>query len=163
MIGFCAGRHRIYADLSAHRALLRRILCICLAVGLPVSALYTWNCMTDGGTVLRDCLYLLSVYPMGFAYAAGFCLLFDRRPEARVWKLLASTGRMACTNYLGQSVFGVLLFIRQRYRPRLRAEKHTSNHKSRYDSCNRFTSHLSVLLPSAVFLHKAVFLLKQKE
>ena len=66
--------------------------------------------MTDGGTVLRDCLYLLSVYPMGFAYAAGFCLLFDRRPEARVWKLLASTGRMACTNYLGQSVFGVLLF-----------------------------------------------------
>ncbi len=110
MIGFCVGRHRIYADLSAHRALLRRVLCICLALGLPVSALYAWNCMTDGGTVLRDCLYLLSVYPMGFAYAAGFCLRFDRRPEARVWRLLASTGRMACTNYLGQSVFGVLLF-----------------------------------------------------
>ena len=87
-----------------------RTLCIGLACGLPVSALYTWNCMTDGGAVLRDCFYFLSVYPMGFAYAAGFCLLFDRRPEARVWKLLASTGRMACTNYLGQSVFGVLLF-----------------------------------------------------
>ena len=110
IIGFCVGRHRIYADLSAHRTLLRRILCICLAVGLPVSALYTWNCMSGGGTVLRDCLYLLSVYPMGFAYAAGFCLLFERRPEARSWKYLAASGRMACTNYLGQSVFGVLLF-----------------------------------------------------
>lgn len=110
ILGFCVGRHRIYADLSAHRTLLRRILCICLAVGLPVSALYTWNCMSGGGTVLRDCLYLLSVYPMGFAYAAGFCLLFERRPEARSWKYLAASGRMACTNYLGQSVFGVLLF-----------------------------------------------------
>ena len=110
ILGFCVGRHRIYADLSAHRTLLRRILCICLAVGLPVSALYTWNYMSGGGTVLRDCLYLLSVYPMGFAYAAGFCLLFERRPEARPWKYLAASGRMACTNYLGQSVFGVLLF-----------------------------------------------------
>ena len=52
----------------------------------------------------------LSVYPMGFAYAAGFCLLFDRRPEGRGWQLLAKPGRMACTNYLGQSVLGILLF-----------------------------------------------------
>ena len=31
----------------------------------------------------------------GFAYAAGFCLLFDRRPEAKGWLLLSRPGRMA--------------------------------------------------------------------
>ena len=110
LIGFCIGRHRVYADLAAHRALLVRILRAGLALGLPVSALYAWSCMTGGNTVLRDVFYLLSVYPMGFAYAAGFCLLFERRPEVRAWRLLAAPGRMACTNYLGQSVFGILLF-----------------------------------------------------
>ena len=110
LIGFCIGRHRVYADLAAHRALLVRILRAGLALGLPVSAFYAWNCMMGGNTVLRDVFYLLSVYPLGFAYAAGFCLLFERRPEARAWRLLAAPGRMACTNYIGQSVFGILLF-----------------------------------------------------
>lgn len=110
LIGFCIGRHRVYADLSAHRALLRRVLRAGLALGLPVSLLYTWSSMTDGGTVLRDIFYLLSVYPMGLAYAAGFCLVFERRPAAPGWQPLAAIGRMACTNYLGQSVFGILLF-----------------------------------------------------
>ena len=62
------------------------------------------------GRVAHDLLYLVSVYPMGFAYAAGFALAFSRSEEAPGWKLLANPGRMACTNYLGQSVIGILLF-----------------------------------------------------
>ena len=62
------------------------------------------------GRVAHDLLYLLSVYPMGFAYAAGFGLVFSRSEKAPGWMLLAYPGRMACTNYLGQSVFGILLF-----------------------------------------------------
>ena len=66
--------------------------------------------MAGGSTVLRDVFYLFSVYPMGLAYAAGFCLLFERRAGAPAWRLFGATGRMACSNYLGQSVFGILLF-----------------------------------------------------
>ena len=47
---------------------------------------------------------------MGFAYAAGFALLFERSGEAPGWKLLSRPGRMACTNYLSQSVIGIILF-----------------------------------------------------
>ena len=47
---------------------------------------------------------------MGFGYAAGFALLFSRSEKASGWKLLSSPGRMACTNYLGQSVIGIFLF-----------------------------------------------------
>jgi uncharacterized protein len=69
-----------------------------------VMGLFLW------GRTAHAVSYLLSVYPMGFAYAAGFCLLFDRQPQGAGWKLLSYPGRMACTNYLGQSVFGILLF-----------------------------------------------------
>ena len=110
LLGSLIGRHKIYADLTAHRKLLRKVLTAGLAIGLPVSLLYTYLSMEGGSMVLRDISYLLSVYPMGLAYAAGFCLLFERRPESALWKKFAATGRMACTNYLGQSVFGILIF-----------------------------------------------------
>lgn len=110
LLGYAIGRQRVFADLVAYRTVLKRVLACGLGVGLPVSALYAWSSMTGGPTVLRDVFYLFSVYPLGLAYAAGFCLLFERRPGAPGWRLFAATGRMACTNYLGQSVFGILLF-----------------------------------------------------
>ena len=33
-----------------------------------------------------------------------------RRADGSGWKLLSYPGRMACTNYLGQSVFGIIIF-----------------------------------------------------
>ena len=112
MIGFVIGRERIYADIEGNAALLRKVLSWGLLFGLPVGILYTWSSMAGYpfGRVFHGVFYLLSVYPMGFSYAAGFALLFIRRPEASGWKLLSGPGRMACTNYLGQSVLGILLF-----------------------------------------------------
>ena len=110
LIGFAIGNKRMFADLPAFSGLLRKVLVWGLAVGMPVSLLYTWSSMTGGSTVLRDIFYLFSVYPMGLAYAAGFCLLFERRAGAPAWRLFGATGRMACSNYLGQSVFGILIF-----------------------------------------------------
>lgn len=111
LVGYAVGRERIYADIEAHQGLLKKILGCGLAIGLPLGALYTWSSMQGmpWGRVVHDVTYL-SVYLMGFGYAAAFCLLFNRTPKARGWKLLAYPGRMACTNYLGQSVLGILLF-----------------------------------------------------
>lgn len=112
LVGFAIGKEKVYADVPSHAALLRRVLLWGLAVGMPVGILYTWGSM--GGApwerVWQSVFYLFSVYPMGFAYAAGFALLFDRAPEASGWKLLSNPGRMACTNYLSQSVIGIILF-----------------------------------------------------
>ncbi len=112
LIGYAAGREKIFADLGAWKGLLRKIFIYGLTLGVPVSIAYTWSSMAGEplGPVAHSVFYLLSVYPMGFAYAAGFCLLFSRSPEGRGWLLLTKPGRMACTNYLGQSFLGVLLF-----------------------------------------------------
>jgi len=112
IVGFAVGRERIYADIDSCKPLLKKILVWGLALGIPFGILYTWSSMQGHpwGRVAHDLLYLVSVYPMGFAYAAGFALAFSRSEEAPGWKLLANPGRMACTNYLGQSVIGILLF-----------------------------------------------------
>ena len=112
LIGYAVGREKIYADITASRGLLRKVLLWGFALGVPMSALYTWSSMAShpAGAVMHSVFYLVSVYPMGFAYAAAFCLLYNRCPEGGTWKLLALPGRMACTNYLGQSVIGILLF-----------------------------------------------------
>lgn len=112
LIGFAAGKEGIYADIKGHAPLLRRILLYGLLLGIPVGFLYTWSSMAGYplGRVAHGTFYLLSVYPMGFAYAAGFALLFERNAEAPGWKLLSNPGRMACTNYLGQSVLGIVIF-----------------------------------------------------
>ena len=112
IVGFAVGRERIYADIDGRKPLLKKVLTWGLALGIPFGILYTWSSMQGHpwGRVAHDLLYLVSVYPMGFAYAAGFALAFSRSEEAPGWKLLANPGRMACTNYLGQSVIGILLF-----------------------------------------------------
>ena len=112
LVGYAVGREKLFADLASHRKLLKNILLYGLLLGIPVSILYTWSAMEGEpyGPVAHSIFYLFSVYPMGFAYAAGFSLLFNRSEEGRGWLLLTKPGRMACTNYLGQSVIGVILF-----------------------------------------------------
>ncbi len=112
LTGFCIGRRRLYADLAAYRPQLRRIALMGLAVGLPCSALYTWGSLNSHpfGLGLHSLTYLAGVYPLGFAYVALICLLYLRRPELRSFKLLSAPGRMALSNYIGQSVSGVIIF-----------------------------------------------------
>lgn len=112
LVGFYIGRNRIYADLEGRKNLLVKVCRLGLIIGLPCSLLYAWSSM--GGHPLSDTLhslfYFISVYPLGFAYAAGLCLLYLRVKSLSIWKWLAALGRMALTNYIGQSVIGMFLF-----------------------------------------------------
>ena len=112
LVGFYIGRNRIYADLEGRKTLLVKVCRLGLIIGLPCSLLYAWSSM--GGHPLSDTLhslfYFISVYPLGFAYAAGLCLLYLRVKSLSIWKWLAALGRMALTNYIGQSVIGMFLF-----------------------------------------------------
>ena len=112
LIGFCMGRNRIYADLEGNKTLLSKVFCYGLAVGLPCSFLYAWSAMNQHplSLTVHSMFYLVSVYPLGFAYAAGLGLFYLKTKDGVVWKWFASTGRMALTNYIGQSVIGMFLF-----------------------------------------------------
>ena len=112
LIGFYIGRHRVYADLEGGRNLLVKVFRRGFTLGLPCSLLYAWSSMSGHpfGNTLHSVCYFISVYPLGFAYASGLYLLYLKWKEGSIWKWLAAPGRMALTNYIGQSVIGMFLF-----------------------------------------------------
>lgn len=112
LVGFLFGRKRIYADLPSKRIWLKRIVFGGSILSLPLSLFYAYSAMNDKpwGTALHSVLYLISVYPLAFTYLAVICLCFLHQPENRIFKWFAASGQMALTNYIGQSVCGVLLF-----------------------------------------------------
>lgn len=112
LLGFYIGRNRMYAGLEARVRLLRRMAAWGFGAGLPLSALYAWSGMNGHpwGNAVHTLVYTASVYPLGLAYLCGFCLLYLRWRKAAVWTALAAPGRMALTNYIGQSVAGMFLF-----------------------------------------------------
>ena len=112
LLGYWAGKQKIFARLEEFRPLLRRIVQRGFALGLPVSLAYAWSSVNGHpwGLTAHTACYTLSVFPMGFAYVAGLCLLYLRSRDAGLWRALAAPGRMALTNYLSQTVFGILVF-----------------------------------------------------
>lgn len=112
LIGYYIGRQKIYADLSVHRHLLRRVSVIGFSAGLPLSVAYAWSAVGGHpfGNAAHSLLYAVSVYPLGFAYMSSLCLLYLRSSRSAVWRTLAAPGRMALTNYICQSIAGMFLF-----------------------------------------------------
>lgn len=112
LLGFYIGRNRFYTDLESRKPQLKRITRYGFVIGLPLSFLYAWSAMNSRpwGLGMHAVLYFASVFPLGLAYVAGSCLCYLRQPQWRGFRFFATPGRMALTNYIGQSVFGMLLF-----------------------------------------------------
>lgn len=112
LIGLWLGRRHMYAHLVLRRRWLLRVARVGFALGLPLSVVYAWSAVNGHplGNAFHSLLYFVSVYPMGFAYVAAVCLIHQRRPGLRFFCLFGFSGRMALTNYIGQSVWGMALF-----------------------------------------------------
>ena len=112
LLGFLIGRHRLYARLAEHRRALRRITLIGGGIGLILAPLFAWSSINGQpwGIAAHSLIYTLSVYPLSFAYMSLICLAYLRCSTFAPFRWLAAPGRMALTNYLMQSVIGVLLY-----------------------------------------------------
>lgn len=104
MLGYLIGKHRLYARLGEMP--LRKVCVGAFAVGVPMSILYAWSA-THGhpwGQTVHSLLYAVSVIPMAAGYVTAMCLWYP------ILNWLAAPGRMALSNYISQSLVGVLLF-----------------------------------------------------
>ncbi|MDR1407383.1 MAG: DUF418 domain-containing protein [Tannerella sp.] len=111
ILGLYIGRNRIYAHLADYKTLLKKIRLYGFAFGLPLSVFYAWNANGHPlGLVAYSVGYAVSVVPLSLAYMSAIGLWYLRRRELKLFKIVAASGRMALTNYIGQSVFGIFIF-----------------------------------------------------
>jgi uncharacterized protein len=120
LLGLYIGRKRIYANLDRHIAMLKKIRYYGFLLGLPVSCLFAWNAVNGHlmGLIADSVVYTLSVVPLSLAYTSSVCLWFtnsetlnnDKHKNRRFFNMIAAPGRMALTNYIAQSVAGIIIF-----------------------------------------------------
>jgi uncharacterized protein len=119
LFGYWAGRRGLLQAPERHRAMLRGLFAGSVVAGVALTALSFVQAPlraayptidTDTVKLLIRMLLRLGPLAIGVAYACGFALLYLRPGWARRLNLLAPVGRMALTNYLSQSVLGVMLF-----------------------------------------------------
>ena len=113
LLGLYIGRRNMFADLDAHRPLLRRVCGAGLAIGLPLAyvgaRMEGANMGVPGLAGLAETtVKSIGVPALALGYAAGLCLLLQRFNRWR--RAFAPAGEMALTNYLLQSVGAIAIF-----------------------------------------------------
>ena len=112
IIGLYIGRSKMLYHLKDYRDMIRKAFVVSALIGIPVSLLYAWSCISSHpfGEVVHSVLYTFSVYPLATAYITGLSLLYLKHGNLGMWTWLAYPGRMALTCYISQSLFGILIF-----------------------------------------------------
>ena len=112
LLGLYIGKNRMYARLDEYADVLKKIRNYGFLAGLPLSCFFAWNEINSHpvGLVAGSAVYALSVLPVCFAYISTICLWYIKHPDLKIFKIAAAPGRMALTNYIGQSVAGMIIF-----------------------------------------------------
>jgi uncharacterized protein len=115
LLGFYAGRKMIYADLEKYKTFFKRLLKWGLIIGIPFSLAMAWfeideKAVPKTAGLLDTASYAFGVVPLALAYASALCLWWNRKKAKTKWKWLAPMGRMALTNYLMQTVAGIVIY-----------------------------------------------------
>ena len=115
LLGFYAGRKMMYLHLENYVSLFKKLRLWGFVVGIPAAVACTYfeifqkhipNPIGLGHTFF----YALSVVPLSLAYASVICLRWIRKKGNSKLKVLAPMGRMALTNYLMQTILGIIIY-----------------------------------------------------
>jgi len=108
LLGFCIGRNEIYKRLEAYRPVVQRLAIWGLAIGLPLNVVYAATFDSDSWSEVVSGTF--GVLPLSSGYACLCCLMWlDGKGRKRL-RHFAPVGRMALTNYVGQSAICAFLF-----------------------------------------------------
>lgn len=107
LVGMVAGRRRLLQNVHGSDALLRLIQLIGFAIGITGGLVYASGGNGDTRAVLMS---VMTAPFLTAAYVASLLRIMHSDAGEDVRRLLAPAGRMALSNYLGQSVATLLIF-----------------------------------------------------
>jgi uncharacterized protein len=115
LIGFVAGRLKIYVNLEANKLLLQKIRKWGFLTGLPASIAMTVFIhdefrLPNAYGLADTFFYAVSVIPLSLAYTASVCLLWLDPEWKKRLTVFAPVGRMALTNYIMQTIIGISIY-----------------------------------------------------
>jgi uncharacterized protein len=108
LLGFYIGRNEIYKKLELYRPIVRPVAMGGLAIGLPLNLVYAAT--FESGSWPEVLSGTLGVLPLSSAYVSLCCLMWLDGKGRRRLRHFAPVGRMALTNYVGQSAICAVLF-----------------------------------------------------
>jgi uncharacterized protein len=115
LLGLYIGRKKIYLHLSTFKPLLTRVKVWSLILGIPAGIIYAYF-QTDGKSLPNaagmwdSIFYELNVAPLSLGYATTIALWYNHNSKIRLFQWLQPVGRMALTNYLLQTIFGISIY-----------------------------------------------------
>ncbi|WP_051180155.1 DUF418 domain-containing protein [Nocardia concava] len=110
LLGLAAGKRRLFEDPELLRRWTSRAMALGFGVGAPVSLLtFAYSVERDGTPAYWPLVQELANPFMTLGYIAGLVAL-TRSPWAAAVARLAPAGRMAASNYIGQSIVMMLLY-----------------------------------------------------
>ena len=116
LTGMLAGRTDIFRRVEEKKERIKKVMILCLAVGLignlaRVSLYYTnFGLARELVSLLRELIYTFAVPALAIAYVTGFMLFCHASQRARLVQPLAAVGRTSLSNYVGQTLLCVIIF-----------------------------------------------------
>ena len=108
LLGLCIGRNELHKRLSQFTGQLRRVAVLGITIGLPLNVVYAWTYESE--SLLHDAVSTVAILPLSANYVCLLALLWTGTARTFLVRTFASVGRMALTNYVGQSAVCMLIF-----------------------------------------------------
>lgn len=117
LVGMLLARKGVFQNLNQNRRFFKKLLFICLPIGLAFNILFLYSVSLASMTEVN---YFTALYIIGsgiggpamcFVYIALIVLLISSRLHLKFFRAISDTGKMALTNYLSQSIICTTLFF----------------------------------------------------
>lgn len=117
LIGFVIGKTHFYAKMIAHKKIMMGTTIVGFLLFVPLNYVLFIHIKDDAGFyglttegLLYTIVYALVIFPLALVYMIAFSLLYNNAWFHKILNPVVAVGRTAFSNYVFQSLIGILLF-----------------------------------------------------
>ncbi|WP_321373580.1 DUF418 domain-containing protein [uncultured Draconibacterium sp.] len=117
LIGFVIARTDFYTKAIQYKTRMLQFFVVGLLIFVPLNTVLVLHLKNEDAYYALQTeglyyvvVYAFTIFPLSLVYMAGLALAFEKRWAHKILKPVLSVGRTAFSNYVGQSLIGIILF-----------------------------------------------------